>query len=73
MRVLAAGATGGVGRQLVPQLRARGHQVTATTTTASRCAALREMGAEAVVMHGLDAVRCTTSWHRRDPTLWCTR
>ena len=31
MRVLVAGATGAVGRQLVPQLVSAGHQVTATT------------------------------------------
>lgn len=54
MRVLVAGATGVVGRQLVPQLLARGHQVIATTTTASRCTALAEVGAQAVVMDGLD-------------------
>ena len=54
MRVLVAGATGVVGRQLAPQLLACGHQVIATTTTASRCAALREVGAVAVAMDGLD-------------------
>jgi nucleoside-diphosphate-sugar epimerase len=30
MRVFVAGGTGVIGRQLVPQLVARGHQVTAT-------------------------------------------
>ena len=32
MRVFVAGGTGVIGRRLVPQLVARGHQVTATTT-----------------------------------------
>ena len=32
MRVFVAGGTGTLGRRLVPQLVARGHQVTATTS-----------------------------------------
>jgi nucleoside-diphosphate-sugar epimerase len=55
MRVFVAGGTGVIGRQLVPQLVARGHQVTATTTTAARLGLLRELGAEGVLMDGLDA------------------
>ena len=35
MRVFVAGGTGVIGRRLVPQLVARGHQVTATTTSAA--------------------------------------
>jgi putative NADH-flavin reductase len=31
MRVFVAGGTGALGRRLVPQLVARGHEVTATT------------------------------------------
>jgi nucleoside-diphosphate-sugar epimerase len=54
VRVFVAGGTGVVGRQLVPQLVARGHQVTATTTSAAKLASLGQMGAAAVVMDGLD-------------------
>ena len=36
MRVFVAGGAGVIGRRLVPQLVARGHQVTATTTS-GRC------------------------------------
>nr|WP_276320676.1 NAD(P)-dependent oxidoreductase [Phytoactinopolyspora endophytica] len=50
-----AGGTGVVGRHLVPQLVARGHEVTATATSPGRLGLLRQMGAEAVVMDGLDA------------------
>jgi nucleoside-diphosphate-sugar epimerase len=56
MRVFVAGGTGVIGRRLVPQLVARGHQVTATTTSAAKLGVLERMGAAAVVMNGLDAV-----------------
>jgi nucleoside-diphosphate-sugar epimerase len=56
MRVFVAGGSGAVGRRLVPQLVARGHQVTATTTSAAKLGLLRQLGADAVVMDGLDAV-----------------
>jgi nucleoside-diphosphate-sugar epimerase len=55
MRVFVAGGTGVIGRRLVPQLVARGHEVTATTTSASKLALLEQMGAEGTVMDGLDA------------------
>jgi 2-alkyl-3-oxoalkanoate reductase len=54
MRVFVAGATGALGRQLVPMLVAAGHEVTATTRTPGKMARLREAGAEPVVVDGLD-------------------
>ena len=54
MRVFVAGGSGVLGRRLVPQLVARGHQVTATTTNASKLGLLKETGADGVVMDGLD-------------------
>jgi nucleoside-diphosphate-sugar epimerase len=56
MRVFVAGGTGVVGRRLVPQLVARGHQVTATTTSLTKLGLLGQLGADAIVMDGLDAV-----------------
>jgi nucleoside-diphosphate-sugar epimerase len=56
MRVFVAGGAGVLGRRLVPQLVARGHQVTATTTSAAKVPLLEQLGADAVVMDGLDAV-----------------
>jgi alkylhydroperoxidase family enzyme len=56
MRVFVAGGTGVIGRRLVPQLVARGHQVTATTTGPAKLGSLEQLGADAVVMDGLDAV-----------------
>jgi nucleoside-diphosphate-sugar epimerase len=54
MRVFLAGATGAIGRQLVPLLLAEGHQVTASTRTPQKVAALRAAGAEPVVLDALD-------------------
>jgi nucleoside-diphosphate-sugar epimerase len=56
VRVFVAGGTGVVGRRLVPQLRARGHDVTATTTDPGQVGQLRQLGASPVVMDGLDPV-----------------
>lgn len=56
MRVFVAGGTGVVGQRLVPQLVARGHEVTATTTTAEKLRILEHLGANAIVMDGLDGV-----------------
>ena len=56
MRVFVAGGAEVLGRRLVPQLVARGHQVTATTTSAAKLDLLAQLGADGVVMDGLDAV-----------------
>jgi nucleoside-diphosphate-sugar epimerase len=55
MRVFVAGGTGVIGRRLVPQLVARGHQVTATTTSPGKLGLLQQLGAKGIVMDGLDA------------------
>ena len=55
MRVFVAGGTGVIGKSLIPQLVAKGHHVTATTTSAGKLDLLRQLGAEPVVMDGLDA------------------
>jgi nucleoside-diphosphate-sugar epimerase len=54
MRVLVAGATGAIGRQLVPQLIAAGHQVSATTRSPEKTGSLRAAGADPYVLDGLD-------------------
>jgi nucleoside-diphosphate-sugar epimerase len=56
VRVFVAGGTGVIGRRLVPRLVARGHQVTATTTSTARLGLLKQLGADGAVMDGLDAV-----------------
>jgi 2-alkyl-3-oxoalkanoate reductase len=55
MRILVIGATGVVGRQLLPMLVGAGHEVTATTTTVSKAGGLAAAGAEPLVMDVLDA------------------
>jgi 2-alkyl-3-oxoalkanoate reductase len=54
MRIFVAGATGALGRHLIPRLVAVGHEVTATTRTPGKLAQLREAGAEPAVVDGLD-------------------
>jgi nucleoside-diphosphate-sugar epimerase len=54
MRVFVTGATGVLGRHLVPGLVAAGHEVTATTRAPGKVAQLRAVGAEPVVVDGLD-------------------
>lgn len=55
MRVFVAGATGALGRWLLPRLVAGGHEVTATTRSPGKAEGLRALGAAPVVVDGLDA------------------
>jgi nucleoside-diphosphate-sugar epimerase len=55
MRVFLAGATGVIGRRLVPLLLADGHHVTGMTRTPEKAAPLRAQGADPVVADALDA------------------
>lgn len=54
MRVFVAGATGALGKRLVPLLVERGHQVTGMTRTPDRAEALHAAGAIPVVADALD-------------------
>jgi nucleoside-diphosphate-sugar epimerase len=54
MHVFVAGGTGVLGQRLLPQLVARGHQVTATTTSRAKVGLAERLGATGVVMDGLD-------------------
>jgi nucleoside-diphosphate-sugar epimerase len=54
MKIFLAGATGVVGRRLVPLLVAGGHDVVATTRTPGKIATLRAAGADALLVDGLD-------------------
>jgi 2-alkyl-3-oxoalkanoate reductase len=54
MKIFLAGATGAIGRPLVPQLVARGHEVVGTTRSASKQDLVRSLGARPVVVDALD-------------------
>jgi nucleoside-diphosphate-sugar epimerase len=54
MRVLLAGATGAIGKQLVPRLVKAGHEVHGMTRSESKQAMLSELGAVAVVTDALE-------------------
>jgi 2-alkyl-3-oxoalkanoate reductase len=54
MRIFIAGASGAIGRPLVTQLVARGHEVVGTTRSADKLDALRALGAEPVIVDALD-------------------
>jgi nucleoside-diphosphate-sugar epimerase len=55
MRVFVAGATGVIGRPLVPQLLNAGHKVTAMTRSVLRAAQLEAVGADPVICDVLEA------------------
>jgi 2-alkyl-3-oxoalkanoate reductase len=55
VKVFVAGATGVIGRRLVPMLVAAGHEVTGTTRSEGKKEKLRAMGAEPVVCDVFDA------------------
>jgi len=52
--VFVAGATGAIGRPLVPMLIAAGHEVTGMTRSAERAEGIRRAGASAAVADALD-------------------
>jgi 2-alkyl-3-oxoalkanoate reductase len=54
MKVFVAGATGALGRHLVPQLVARGHEVVGMTRSESKQDLVRSLGAHPVVADALD-------------------
>ncbi|WP_028936870.1 NAD-dependent epimerase/dehydratase family protein [Pseudonocardia spinosispora] len=57
MRIFVAGATGAIGRQLVPLLVEQGHQVTGTSRSGHGVALVNSLGAEGVLADALDAER----------------
>ena len=54
MKVLVAGATGAMGKQLLPRLAADGHEVVGITRSEAKLDLLRELGATGVVADVLD-------------------
>jgi nucleoside-diphosphate-sugar epimerase len=67
MRMFVAGGAGALGRRLIPRLVARGHVVTGTTHTPGKVDVLRRIGAEPVVVDGLDASAVGEAVARAEP------
>ncbi|MBO0745103.1 MAG: NAD(P)-dependent oxidoreductase [Candidatus Dormibacteraeota bacterium] len=67
MRVFVAGATGAVGKQLVPRLIAAGHEVHGMTRSESKWAMLRDLGAVPVVADALDPDQVAEAVRRARP------
>jgi nucleoside-diphosphate-sugar epimerase len=67
MKVLVAGATGAIGKQLVPRLVAAGHEVVGMTRSESKQAMLRDLGAVPVVADALDPERVAEAVGRAKP------
>src|SRR5581483_1492346 len=55
MRLFVAGATGVIGRRLLPMLAREGHEVVGLTRSEERTALIRELGAEPAVADAFDA------------------
>jgi nucleoside-diphosphate-sugar epimerase len=67
MRVFVAGATGAIGRQLVPRLVEAGHEVHGMTRSESKQAMLFELGAVPVVADALDPDQVAEAVGRAKP------
>ena len=67
MRIFVAGAGGAIGRSLVPQLVAAGHEVVATTQRQEKVQELCALGVHGVAMDGLDAGSVGEAVARAEP------
>ncbi|KQZ88748.1 dehydrogenase [Phycicoccus sp. Root563] len=67
MKVFVAGATGAIGRQLVPLLVGAGHEVHGMTHSTSKQELVRRLGAEPVVADALDAEQVADAVGRIQP------
>jgi nucleoside-diphosphate-sugar epimerase len=69
VRVFLAGATGAIGRRLVPLLLDAGHEVTGITRSAARAQDLRSAGATALVVDVYDAEALTRAMASARPEI----
>lgn len=67
MRVFVAGATGAIGRRLVPRLVTGGHEVIAATRNRESMDGLQARGATPIVLDGLDAPAVAEAVARAKP------
>ena len=69
MKVFVAGATGAIGRQLVPRLVEAGHEVHGMTRSVSKQQLLRDLGAVPVIADALDADQVAVAVGRVQPAV----
>ena len=69
MKILVAGATGAVGRRLVPLLTAAGHEVAGLTRSPAKVGLLRSMDAEPVVADALDPSAVMNAVRQQKPEI----
>ena len=67
MKVFVAGGTGAIGKQLIPQLVAAGHDVVATTRSARRTEEVERLGGEPAIADGLDERAIVEAVRRAQP------
>jgi nucleoside-diphosphate-sugar epimerase len=69
MRVFLAGATGAIGRRLVPLLLRAGHEVTGTTRSTEKAEELARIGVTPAVLDIFDAPRVTAAVSAAEPAV----
>jgi len=67
VKVLVAGASGVIGRQLVPMLVESGHEVVGVTRSESKTGVIRDAGAEPAVADALDAAGVQAAVRAAEP------
>jgi nucleoside-diphosphate-sugar epimerase len=67
MKIFVAGATGAIGKQLVPRLVARGHEVIGTTRSESRTREIYDLGATPAVLDALNPDQVAAAVANADP------
>src|SRR5256714_3447844 len=67
MKVFVTGATGAIGRFLLPQLLENGHEVVALTRSADKAELIERTGASAVIADPLNKQQLTAAVRRAEP------
>jgi nucleoside-diphosphate-sugar epimerase len=67
MKIFVTGATGAIGRFLLPQLIEKGHEVVALTRSPDKAEQIERVGASAVIADPLDKAQLTAAVRRAEP------
>jgi nucleoside-diphosphate-sugar epimerase len=67
MRILVAGATGAIGRRLVPALLTAGHSVIGMSHSFGKASLITALGAEPLIVDALDRAAVVDAIHRTGP------